>query len=150
MHVVKLVNKRKQSTCMPLLNDGAWISSDWWGHFQGGMPRPVVHAPVPWLHPHVKAVPQSETRRNVICKGEILFLLNARGSAYTEYYLSTHAQVESNNNKIITWPRMSCRSPLFNPVTSGNLPLYFLAYVQDCRSRETLIQTPSIPSLTTL
>ncbi len=28
-----------------------------WCHFQGGMPRPVVHAPVPWLHPHVKTVP---------------------------------------------------------------------------------------------
>ncbi len=41
-----------------------------WRHFQGGMPRPVVHAPVPWLHPHVKTVPQSETRRNVKRKGE--------------------------------------------------------------------------------
>ncbi len=28
-----------------------------WCHFQGGMPRPVVHAPIPWLHPHVKTVP---------------------------------------------------------------------------------------------
>ncbi len=34
------------------------------------MPRPVVHAPVPWLHPHVKTVPQSETCRNMKCKGE--------------------------------------------------------------------------------
>ncbi len=32
------------------------------------MPRPVVHAPVPLLHPHVKTVPQSERCRNK--KGE--------------------------------------------------------------------------------
>ncbi len=74
MHVLKLVNKRKRSTRMPLLKDGAWISCDLrlgrWRHFQGGMPRPVVHAPVPWLHPHVKTVPQSEMRRNVKRKGE--------------------------------------------------------------------------------
>ncbi len=58
MHVLKLVNKRKWSTGMPLLKDGAWISCDLrlgrWRHFQGGMPRPVVHAPVPWLHPMSK------------------------------------------------------------------------------------------------
>ncbi len=41
-----------------------------WRHFQGGMPRPVVHAPVSWLHPHVKTVPQSETCRNVKRKVE--------------------------------------------------------------------------------
>ncbi len=46
------------------------VVSGRWRHFQGGMPRPVVHAPVPWLHPHVKTVPQSETCRNVKCKGE--------------------------------------------------------------------------------
>ncbi len=44
--------------------------SGWWRHFQGGLPRPVVHAPVPWLHPHVKTVPQSEMRRNMKRKGE--------------------------------------------------------------------------------
>ncbi len=74
MHVLKLVNKRKRSTRMPLLNDGAWISCDLvsgrWRHFQGGVARPVVHAPIPWLHPHVKTVPQSETRRNVKRKVE--------------------------------------------------------------------------------
>ncbi len=74
MHVLKLVNKRKRSTRMPLLKDGAWISCDLrlgrWRHFQGGMPRPVVHAPIPWLHPHVKTVPQSEMCRNVKRKGE--------------------------------------------------------------------------------
>ncbi len=36
----------------------------------GGMPKPVVHTPVPWLHPHVKTVPQSEKRRNVKRKGD--------------------------------------------------------------------------------
>ncbi len=36
-----------------------------WCHFQGGMPRPFVHTPFPWLHPHAKTVSLSEMRRNV-------------------------------------------------------------------------------------
>ncbi len=36
---------------MPLLNDGARISCDRWHHSQGGVPRPVVHAPPPLAPP---------------------------------------------------------------------------------------------------
>ncbi len=47
MHVVKLVNKRKRSTaclCSMTVSGSAVICvSGWWHHFQGGMPRPVVH-----------------------------------------------------------------------------------------------------------
>ncbi len=39
-------------------------------HFHGGVAWPVVHTPFPWLHPRVKTVPHSETRRNVKRKGE--------------------------------------------------------------------------------
>ncbi len=68
MHVLKPVNKRKRSSCIPLLNDSAWIRSDRWCHFLGGVPRPVVHAPIPWLHPHVKTVPQRNVKRKTYRK----------------------------------------------------------------------------------
>ncbi len=37
---------------------------------QGGMPRPVVHAPVPWLHPHVKTVPKGDAQKHETQRGK--------------------------------------------------------------------------------
>ncbi len=74
MHVLKLVNKRKRSTRMPLLKDGAWISCDLRLGPMTSLPGRRVQAcctrPRPLTPPHVKTVPQSETRRNVKRKGE--------------------------------------------------------------------------------
>ncbi len=74
MHVLKLVNKRKRSPAclcsMRVPGSVVICVSGRWRHFQGGVARPVAHAPVPWLHPPVKTVPQSEPRRNVKHKVE--------------------------------------------------------------------------------
>ncbi len=54
------MNKRKDPPaciCSMTVPGSAVICvSGRWCHFQGGMPRPVAHAPVPWLHPHVKTI----------------------------------------------------------------------------------------------
>ncbi len=59
---------------MPLLNDRVWISCDLRLGLMTSLPGRHAQAcctrPVPWLHPHVKTVPWSETCRNVKCKGE--------------------------------------------------------------------------------
>ncbi len=58
-----LVNKRNLPACL-CSSTVPWsvviCISGRWCNFQEGMARPVVHAPVPWLHPHSKTVPESE------------------------------------------------------------------------------------------
>ncbi len=74
MHVLKLVNKRKWSTRMPLLNDGAWISCDLClgpmtslpgRHAQACCTRPRPLTPSPCQNSATKW-----DRRNVKRKGE--------------------------------------------------------------------------------
>ncbi len=59
--------RRMQPSVWETAIDGAWISCDLrlgpMTSLQGGMARPVVHTSFPWLHPHVKTVPQSEKRK---------------------------------------------------------------------------------------